>query len=108
MVAVHNLAWFASTTHLATLDGLGSYFRSQKTILIVRTFAIVIFLLLLDFVFIIRAFLAMNAEGWFFPDVRGAIKAHIRILIAIAVLFTFVGVKTVCLICEMIAIIRPL
>ena len=58
-VAIHNLAWFSSTTHLATLDVLGSHFRSQRNVRAARTFGIIAFLLLLDYLFIIRALAAM-------------------------------------------------
>ncbi|RGP79023.1 DNA helicase [Fusarium longipes] len=53
------LAWFSSTTHLATMDALRSYFRDHPTIRNIRVIGIVCVLLLLVYAFAITANVAV-------------------------------------------------
>jgi len=50
------LAWFSSTTHLATLDGLRPYLRSHSVIRNVRVCAMVLVLVLLFYAFALPLF----------------------------------------------------
>lgn len=59
-IAVHSLAWFSSTTHLATLDCLREYFNIHKVPRNARVIGIVCFLVLLVAAIVIRALIAMS------------------------------------------------
>jgi hypothetical protein len=56
------LAWFSSTTHLATMDALRSYFRDQQAIRNIRVIGIVSVLLLLIYAFAITTNVAAIPE----------------------------------------------
>ena len=53
---VVSLAWFSSTTHLATLDALQHYFRSHKLVRNIRIFGMVSVLILLSFSYFVSWF----------------------------------------------------
>jgi hypothetical protein len=58
---VLSLAWFSATSHLATLDALGTYLKAQRVVRHIRVFGMVLVLLLLVYTF------GVNLAGALYP-----------------------------------------
>jgi hypothetical protein len=59
-IIIHSLAWFSSTTHIATLSCLCEYFHAHHVTRLSRTVGVVCFVALLVASIIIRALIAMS------------------------------------------------
>jgi hypothetical protein len=67
-----SLAWFSTTTHLATLVSLQQYFRKNKTLRNVRVFGILTFMVLFFYCFVV-VLLMENS-----PDNIAPVQCHVQ------------------------------